>query len=510
MKKEAPQINLGELVETSGINLAAAGEIDATQKITGVEYDSRAVHGGSLFVAVEGFVADGHKFIEKAVAAGASAVVINNSRMDEFSFLTNKGIALFGAEDTRRALPALSAAFYRHPAGDMLVIGITGTNGKTSITYMLESILREAGIETGVIGTVNYRWGGRELPAPNTTPESKDIQQLLYSMKADGVKAAVMEVSSHALDLSRADCLDFDGVIFTNLTRDHLDYHNDFESYFAAKRKIFDLLDESPKKLKAASVNYDDEYGRRLIDEKDTWQSPLVSFGLKGEADFSADPASVKNTISGLSYRIEKPKPSMDIELSLAGSFHVYNSLAAVCLCRLLGIDAGVIEGGLAKLDTVPGRFDVITAPEGFGVVVDYAHTSDALEKLLLSVQDLEHNRIITVFGCGGDRDRTKRPIMGKTAADLSDLAIVTSDNPRTEDPEKIIKDILEGITSDNYEVIADRESAIRRAVDEGLPGDVIVIAGKGHEDYQILGTEKIHFDDRETARKFIAMRGKA
>ncbi len=506
--KKAPPLNLGELIESCSLEVQCPANFNGTEKITGIEYDSRSVSGGSLFVAVEGFVVDGHSFVRQAVDAGAAVVVVNTSRLDEFSFLAGGEVILLGAEDTRRALPALSAAFYRHPAADMTVIGVTGTNGKTSITYMIESILGASGMEPGVIGTVNARCRGRELPAANTTPESRDIQHLLYSMKSDGVNAVVMEISSHALDLYRADCLEFNGVIFTNLTRDHLDYHKDFESYFAAKRKIFDLLDESSKDNKAAVVNADDPYGARLLEEREAWQAAPVSYGVEKDAEFRADPASVKNSITGLSYRLVRPEPVMDVTLQLAGAFHIYNSLAALSLCRLLGIDDGAIIQGLAGLETVPGRFDVIAAPEGFGVVVDYAHTGDALEKLLLSARELDHDRIITVFGCGGDRDRTKRPLMGATAAGLSDIAIVTSDNPRTEDPDAIIKEIVAGIDSDNYRVEPDRAAAIKEAVEMARAGDIVIIAGKGHEDYQILGTKKIHFDDRETARKFIAMRG--
>jgi len=507
VKKEASPMGLSEIIESSGIDVVPFGGSMADIEIVSVEYDSRNIRKGSLFVAVEGFVADGHDFIAQAVEAGAAAVAVNEKRLDEFSSLAENKVILFGVKDTRVALSGLSAAFFRHPSREMLVLGITGTNGKTSITYMLESILEVAGMTTGVVGTVNYRWGGSELPAPNTTPESKDLHQLLYSMKEDGVTAAVMEISSHALDLSRADHIAFDGAIFTNLTRDHLDFHRDFESYFTAKVKLFDILEMSPKEKKAGVVNGDDEYGQRLIAHCKKFKMPVIAFGTDEAADYRADAESIVNKITGLAYGVVKPEPAVDVNLQLAGTFHVYNSLGALTLCSALGVETAAIVRGLEKLKTVPGRFDVVRSPEGFAVVVDYAHTSDALEKLLTSLQDLEHNRIITVFGCGGDRDRTKRPIMGKIALDNSDLAIVTSDNPRTEDPQQILDDVVAGMTGDNFRVVIDREEAIARAVGMGTPGDIIVIAGKGHEDYQIIGTEKIHFDDREMARIHIERR---
>lgn len=500
-------MGLSELIESSGIDVVPFGGSMADIEIVSVEYDSRNVREGSLFIAVEGFVADGHDFISQAVEAGAAAVGVNEKRMNEFSSLAENKVVLFGVKETRSALSALSAAFFRHPSREMLVLGVTGTNGKTSITYMLESILEVAGMTTGVVGTVNYRWGGSELPAPNTTPESKDLHQLLFSMKEDGVTAAIMEISSHALDLSRADHIAFDGAIFTNLTQDHLDFHKDFESYFKAKVKLFDILEMSPKKKKAGVVNGDDAYGRRLLEEKAGSHVPMIAFGTDESADYQADSSSIVNKITGLAYRVVKPEPAVDVSLQLAGTFHVYNSLGAFTLCSALGVETKTIVKGLEKLETVPGRFDVVQSPEGFAVVVDYAHTGDALEKLLASLQDLEHNRIITVFGCGGDRDRTKRPVMGKIALDNSDLAIVTSDNPRTEDPQQIIDDIVAGMKGDCFRVVLDREEAIARAVGMGNVGDIIVIAGKGHEDYQILGTEKIHFDDREMAHIYIDRR---
>jgi UDP-N-acetylmuramoyl-L-alanyl-D-glutamate--2,6-diaminopimelate ligase len=473
--------------------------------VTSVEYDSRAVKKGSLFVAVEGYKSDGHRFVHTAVENGAAAVCVAADRAEEFSSLGERGIAIVAAGDTRTALSRLSAAFFGFPSRSMLAIGITGTNGKTSITYMLEAILKRHGLNPGVIGTINYRWGGKTHPAPNTTPESRDLQEILYRMGRDGVDAVIMEVSSHALELRRADDIDFDAAVFTNLTRDHLDFHHDFEHYFEAKKRLFLLLEKSFKKGRCGIVNVDDEYGRELFLLRNQYSYPVMSFGIEREADYMPERASIVNAITGIRYAMERPDAGVTVSLNLLGMFQLYNSLAALAVAHQMGVPYETITQGLADLATVPGRFDVLATNRGFVVIVDYAHTVDALLKLLRSVGELEHRRVITVFGCGGDRDRTKRPLMGKVAEENSDLVIVTSDNPRTEDPEVIIRDITAGLARANHEVIPDREEAIARAVGEAREGDIVVIAGKGHEDYQILGTEKIHFDDKEVAARRLA-----
>jgi len=473
--------------------------------VTSVEYDSRAVKKGSLFVAVEGYKSDGHRFIPAAVENGATAVCVASDRTEEFVSLGERGIAILTAGDTRTALSRLSAAFFGFPSRTMLAIGITGTNGKTSITYMLEAILKRHGLNPGVIGTINYRWGGIIRPAPNTTPESRDLQEILYRMGRDGVDAVIMEVSSHALELRRADDIDFDAAVFTNLTRDHLDFHHDFEHYFEAKKRLFLLLEKSFKKGRCGIVNVDDEYGRELYLMRNQYSFPVMSFGIEQEADYMPERASIVNAITGIRYTMERPDAGVQVSLRLLGMFQLYNSLAALAAAHQMGVPYGTIAPGLADLETVPGRFDVLTTSRGFVVIVDYAHTVDALLKLLRSVNELEHRRVITVFGCGGDRDRTKRPLMGKVAEENSDIVIVTSDNPRTEDPDGIIRDITAGLGRGNHEVIPDREEAIARAVVEAREGDIVVIAGKGHEDYQILGTEKIHFDDKEVASRHLA-----
>ncbi|HOW84193.1 MAG TPA: UDP-N-acetylmuramoyl-L-alanyl-D-glutamate--2,6-diaminopimelate ligase, partial [Spirochaetota bacterium] len=497
--------NLGDIITGSGGVVSAEGPVDGII-VTSVEYDSRRVGSGSLFVAVEGYTSDGHDYISAAVEKGAPAVVLNRKRSVEFSWLADRGIAVLLTDDTRKALALVSAAFFGFPSKDMVVVGITGTNGKTSITYMLENILETAGIDSGVIGTVNYRWKGKTFEAPNTTPESRDLQQLLARMKEDGVRAVFMEVSSHALELSRAAGIEFDAVVFTNLTGDHLDFHGDIDSYFKAKKKIFSLLQESSKPWRFGVVNIDDEYGDKIAEEKNLFTFPMYTYGCSGSADYRPVRGTVSSRINGLSYILEEPLKGHEIRLMVAGRFHVHNSLAAFAVARNLGLAYNVISRGLADLKSVPGRFDVIVSKKGFSAVVDYAHTADALLKLLESVRELSPARIITVFGCGGDRDRTKRPVMGKTASEHSDVLFITSDNPRKEDPEAIIRDIIAGIGKGGYTVEPDRRAAIRLAVESAREGDVIVIAGKGHEDYQIIGAEKTHFDDREVAREFISM----
>ncbi|MBN1534566.1 MAG: UDP-N-acetylmuramoyl-L-alanyl-D-glutamate--2,6-diaminopimelate ligase [Spirochaetes bacterium] len=495
------------LIEAAGNAVVPVRNTDGAA-VTSIEYDSRRVIPGSLFAAVKGFAGDGFEYIGSAVQKGAAAVLVDRGRVRDLGGLVNGKTAVLACDDTRIALSALSDAFFGHPSKSMRVIGVTGTNGKTSITYMLESVYRLAGKRVGVIGTVNYRWGGRLVGAPNTTPESRDLQEMLAAMRNDGTDTVIMEVSSHALKLHRADHVRFDAGIFTNLTRDHLDFHGDFDDYFASKLRLFDLLETGGKEHPRGIVNGDDGYGARILSRRDAYGYPLLSFGV-GAGDYSVDAESVVNRITGLGYAVGIPGGErVRLQLKLSGTFQLYNSLAAFAAAHSLGLPSDTIRRGLEDLATVPGRFDVVHSDEGFSVVVDYAHTSDALLKLLQSVRQLGPARLITVFGCGGDRDRTKRPIMGGIAEELSDICYVTSDNPRTEDPAGIIRDILAGMKGRGNRVVPDRAAAIREAVMAAGKGDIVVIAGKGHEDYQILGTTKIHFDDRELARQYIRERG--
>ncbi len=472
-----------------------------------VEYDSRSVQKGSLFIAIEGFASDGHDYIEMAIEKGASIIIVSEERREEFLFVIERGATLLYGKNTRKILSAISSLFYNHPSRGVVVIGVTGTNGKTSITYMLENIFKEAGYSVGVIGTVNYRWKNTIKEAPNTTPESKELQTILFEMKKDEVEIVILEVSSHSLYLHRVDNIQFNIAIFTNLTRDHMDLHKDFDDYYETKRRLFDLLALSGKQKKYAIINIDDSYGEKLYDYCQQYTFKTSSVSLH-KGDYIPVGNSVQNHITGLSYIMQKPE-KMNVTLQVVGMFQVYNSLCSIAAAYCLGLECDKIQNGINNLQTIPGRFDVLSSQNGFFAVIDYAHTSDALLKLLLSVNELDHNKIITVFGCGGDRDITKRPEMGSIAFEHSDMVIITSDNPRTEDPDKIIEDIITGINEsiedlDTLIIESDREKAISLAASIAEKGDIIVIAGKGHEDYQILGTEKIHFDDKEIVSKYI------
>ncbi len=489
----------GGLVET------LSGDVSAL--ITSIEYNSTRVRKGSLFVAVKGFAGDGHVYINDALERGAAAVLVSGDKAGMLEHLEGKGITLLASADSRRALSKISAAFYRNPTGNMPVVGVTGTNGKTSITYMLESIFALMGFTPGVVGTVNYRWKAKNMPAPNTTPESRDLQELAASMAADGVDFLIMEVSSHGLKLNRVEDIEFNTGIFTNLTRDHMDFHPDFEDYFSSKKRLFELLNGTPAAEKYGIVNRDDPYGEKILSSAGIYGYPLLGFGLHHEAEYRPVPGSVINSIEGIRYIMEKPLKDAEVRLNVAGGFHVGNSLCALAAAHVMGAPVEKILEGLGRLTAIPGRFDRISSPSGFHVIVDYAHTGDALEKLLATARELARGRVITLFGCGGDRDRTKRPLMGNVASRLSDMVIVTSDNPRTENPDSIIGDILPGIDGADYEVEPDREKAIRKAVELAAEGDIVVVAGKGHEDYQIIGREKRHFDDHEIVRKYVSLR---
>ncbi len=497
-------MKIAELVEKSLGFVICPDEDGLSVEISGVEYDSRKAAPGSLFVAVMGYESDGHSFVRQAIEKGAAAVMVSDDRYGEFRDVENKGVIILTSSDTRRALSMASSVFFRNPSSKMHITGVTGTNGKTSFTYLLESVFQSQGIRCGVMGTVNYRWPGNEVEAPNTTPESRDIQEMLKKMYDSGVTHVVMEVSSHALELSRVIDVNFNTAVFTNLTGEHLDFHGDMETYFSAKNKLFQFLAGGDKPGRTAVLNVDDDYSVRIGKELRDSGVSILNYGVSMGADILAENSSVKNLITGLAYKLEFMGNTFDVSLGVAGRFQLYNSLAAFGAAVAAGMEPDAAVSGIEKLVNVPGRLEVIDSSHGFFAVVDYAHTSDALLKLLQSVKEMEHSRIITVFGCGGDRDRKKRPEMGRIAVEYSDFAIVTSDNPRTENPDAIIEDVLKGIERENYAVEPDRERAIERAVSMAEANDIIVIAGKGHENYQIMGREKIHFDDRETASRFI------
>src|SRR3989338_4665863 len=462
--------------------------------------DSRTVTPSSLYVAVPGFVCDGHQYINDVVKKGIKAVVVQKKQD------ISPDIIQIIVPDTREALALLSCEFFGHPTKNLVLVGVTGTNGKTTSTYILESIFKEAGFNPGVIGTVNYRYGGKEIPAPNTTPESLDFQKMLYDMKKEGVGHVVMEVSSHALKLKRVDGSHFNVGLFTNLTQDHLDFHKDFNDYFSSKKRLFlDLLKHSQKKMPTSIINIDDPYGVKLYEELKKNKQVAQCFTTHSTgADIVVK--SFEFNLEGLKAEIKVGEKIFSIRSQLLGEHNLSNIIVVIGVASALGISQKIIEQGVWNLKRVPGRLERVDAGQPYLVLVDYAHTDDALKNVGQALQKLKKNRIITVFGCGGDRDRKKRPLMAKAAENFSNQVIVTSDNPRTEEPQKIIEEILGGFTQKNYSVEIDRKRAIQKAIALAKPKDIILIAGKGHEDYQILGKTKIHFDDREVAHEAICL----
>jgi len=461
------------------------------RKFSSITSDSREVRPGSLFVAIAGGSKDGHDFIDEVIAKGAAAII------GERELHRKIPVPYTRVNDSRLALAEAAAAFYGHPSRSMKVLGVTGTSGKTTTTYALESILHAAGFKVGVIGTVNYRYGdAREvhvLPSTHTTPGPVELQRLIATMREKGVTHLVAEVSSHALSQKRAHGIRFDVAAFTNLTPEHLDFHRDMEDYFAAKKILFTDLS------RAHVINLDDPYGERLFKEL---PPGAVGFSLTKPA--AIDGRELHVSVTGITGKVG---PDLVIESTLMARYNASNLLTAIGMARALDIPATAIAEGIRRLK-VPGRMERVPNTKGIHVFVDYAHKPDALEKVLTSLQAFrqEGHRLITVFGCGGDRDRTKRPVMGKIAQNLSDLVIVTSDNPRTEDPEAIIREILQGMGAKPAPTAdSDRRRAIQNAISVARPGDIVLIAGKGHEDYQIIGTQKHPFDDREVAAQALA-----
>jgi UDP-N-acetylmuramoyl-L-alanyl-D-glutamate--2,6-diaminopimelate ligase len=468
--------------------------------------DSRAVKPGSVFVAVRGDRVDGHAFVGKAVEAGAAALVLQKG----LNVTAASSIPVVRVDDSRRALGVLAGRFYREPASRLCMVGVTGTNGKTTVTYLCKGVLETAGRRVGLIGTVAYQIGDERLPAAHTTPGAVELQALLARMVGAGMNAAVMEVSSHALAMDRTTGCEFDVAIFTNLTQDHLDFHRDMDGYFQAKLRLFADLDPAGRKLrpKRAIVNIDDARGARVCGAS---RVPVWTYAIQKPADIRAE--DVRLALSGTRFTAATPHGRFPVESRLVGEHNVYNILAAIGVGLHEGLSPEIIQRGIASVVNVPGRFERVEAGQDFTVVVDYAHTDDALLRLLTAAQALKTGRVITVFGCGGDRDRGKRPKMGRVAARLSDVVFLTSDNPRSEDPAAILREIEVGVREAladrriRYEVIADRRAAIEAAVREAKSGDTVLIAGKGHEDYQIVGAARHHFDDREVARAALATR---
>jgi UDP-N-acetylmuramoyl-L-alanyl-D-glutamate--2,6-diaminopimelate ligase len=492
---------------------------DPLREVEGIAYHTKQIGKGFLFAAIRGLEVDGHQFIEEAVQRGAGAVVSEEER--EVSDRT-----LILVPNSRQALAKISSNFYGNPSSRLKLIGITGTNGKTTTTYLLESIFRKAGCDVGVIGTINYRFGQKTTPAPNTTPESSDLQRILWEMVKEGTSHVIMEVSSHGLDLDRVFGCQFDGVVFTNLTSEHLDYHKTLQKYFESKKKLFsDYLVESRKKRRFAVTNHDDPRGEKMVEGIGL---PVIRYGLSPSCDITAD--QVTSSFEGLSCRVRTPRGDLSIRSKLIGDFNVYNILAAVSVGIGMDVPLENLKEGVEGLEGVSGRFEKMENTRGLHIIVDYAHTHDALERVLLGLKGILENgtqnrgKMITVFGCGGDRDRTKRPLMGEVAGKYSDLAILTSDNPRTEDPLAILEEVEKGLESlplkewhpdeielwrskKGYLKVPDRREAIRMAIRLAQPSDTVLIAGKGHEDYQIVGKKRFPFDDRIEAQK--ALEGK-
>ncbi len=468
--------------------------------ISGVAYDSRRVAPGHVFVALQGRHADGLTFVTQALARGAVVVVAEQAAPDEA--LRRVWVRV---RNSRLALALLADAFYQHPSRELRVVGITGTNGKTTTAFLMASIFDAAGQQSGLVGTVGYRIGREMRDAVHTTPEAPDVQALLREMVDSGCAACAMEVSSHALSLRRVDGMTFAAAIFTNLTRDHLDFHGDMESYFQAKRRLFELLPPDAPAL----INADDPRAAAFSDVC----RRTVTYGITRPADISPGPLAF--SLEGLAFDARTPRGTIRVRSPLVGRPNVYNILAAVAAGTALDLPFDAIERGVAALRGVPGRFEIVaTTRDGVTVVVDYAHTDDALRNLLETARPLVRGRLITVFGCGGDRDRTKRPLMGAVAARLSDVVIVTSDNPRSEDPGRIIDEVLRGITPDTRRdgrhavvTLVDRRAAIEKAVELARAGDVVLIAGKGHEKFQVIGGATLPFDDVVVARDALGHR---
>src|SRR2546428_3765931 len=469
------------------------GPVD--RAVESIAYDSRRVQRDGLFVALRGEKSDGHDFIGQAIEKGAAVIVAE--RAEKHSRATCVVV-----ENTRSAMADLSARFFNFPARKLKLAAVTGTNGKTTTTFLIKHICEKAGTRCGLIGTVRYEIGERVLPAARTTPESLDLQELLAQIVNAGCRAAAMEVSSHALAQERIRGLEWDVAVFTNLTQDHLDFHGTMENYFESKAKLFAQLAQQQKKRKpVAVVNMDDYYGEQLLDKIDTKIS-LITFGMGVRADFRA--SNYRMEFGGTSYQLDARGKSYLVRLPLIGRFNVANSMAALAAANALGVGLREAVLSLGKSPQVPGRLEAVPAKRQFRVFVDYAHTPDALLNVLKTLRELEPRRLVVVFGCGGNRDREKRPLMAQVADQNADYAIITSDNPRKEDPDKIIAEIEQGFRGSHFEKITDRAQAISRAIEIAQPRDIVLIAGKGHENYQEFADHTVPIEDIQVARRAV------
>ena len=459
--------------------------------ITNIEYDSRKVRENTLFICIKGFNSDGHKYIQNAIKSGAKSFLVQDDiNIDGYTFIR--------VNDTRASMAKIADNFYNHPSKKFGVIGVTGTNGKTSITTLLSEILKSNNNKVGLIGTIKIFDGEEEIQSNSTTPESIELQNYFNAMLNNKCDYCSMEVSSHSLALNRVDETDFKLGLFTNLTPDHLDFHKDLEDYRKSKEKLFF------KTSIANIINIDDDGGKKIYENIKYLKTPVYTYGIDNEADFMA--RDIQISANGVSYKLKTPTYEDDIFVPIPGKFTVYNTLAVIAACYMLNLDKDVIIKTLKNTNGITGRFEIVENDKDINVIIDYAHTPDALENILNTVKEFAKGDIITVFGCGGDRDKIKRPLMGKISQKLSDICIITSDNPRNENPNLIIEDILSGLDKDikNYKVIIDRKEAIEQAIKIAKKDDIIIIAGKGHENYQIIGKNKYHFDDKEIVKSYL------
>jgi UDP-N-acetylmuramoyl-L-alanyl-D-glutamate--2,6-diaminopimelate ligase len=481
-------VNLRDLVQVLPDIIEIKG--NTSVDINCIAYDSRKVSSGCIFVAIKGYSKDGHDYINQAVSKGAKAVIGENK-------IELKNTPYIRVANSRKALAYSSNWFYEYPSRKLKIVGITGTNGKTTTAYLVKSLLEGAGFSTGIIGTIGNIIKDQHIPAVRTTPESLELNQLFVKMIEHQVDYAVMEVSSHSLKLHRVDGIGYEVGVFTNLTQDHLDFHGSFEDYFAAKKRLF----EASKK---AVVNVDDTYGRKL---RELLTIPTITYGINNDSDIKA--RNIDMNADGVSYDIIVDGELFHILYKVPGEFSINNSLAALAVGFSLGLPMKLLAESLKNVKGVSGRFEPIKMGQNFSVIIDYAHTPDGIENVLKAIKSFCKGRIITVFGCGGDRDKKKRPIMGGIASRLSDYCIITSDNPRSEEPDIIMKEIEQGISEkNNYEKITDRREAIKRALEIAKKDDVILIAGKGHETYQIIKDQVIKFDDGEVVKQLLKDRG--
>jgi len=462
--------------------------------IKGIAFDSKQVKPGFLFVCIAGLKTDGHLYIDNAIENGAAAIMVENI------VRVKTGITCVLTENTRKGLATVASNFYGEPSRNIKVIGVTGTNGKTTTTHLIRAILEEAKYPTSIMGTLYAKIGDTLLDVDHTTPEAPAIEAFLKASCQAGCEYAVMEVSSHALDLFRVDKILFKAAVFTNLTQDHLDYHHDMDHYLASKLKLFDASNR--EEVFYTVVNGDDAHSEDFINASG---GKSHSYGVQGESELQA--FDIKTGVKGTSFTVKHGADSFSVNMKIIGMFNVYNALAAISVALNEGVSIEVIQTALEKVDGVPGRFEQVNCGQPFTVIVDYAHTPDGLENILSTARELCSNRLITVFGCGGDRDRGKRPLMGEIAARFSDFCVVTSDNPRSEEPEAIIADIvpgLEKVENSRYAIIIDRCEAIRHALYLAREGDFVVIAGKGHETYQLVKGAVLDFDDRKVAARVL------